>query len=110
MDSVVICLTTCPNNEIAAQLATALVEEQLAACVNELPGVRSTYRWQGKVHSDQEVLLVIKTTTARLPTLETRLKALHPYDLPELVAIPVCAGSTAYLDWVRQNTAINRSS
>ncbi len=98
-------LTTCPSEESAQTLATALVTEGLAACVHQLPGVKSIYRWQGQLHHDQEVLLLIKTSQDCLATLETRLKTLHPYELPEFIVIPVCAGSTNYLDWVRQNTA-----
>jgi periplasmic divalent cation tolerance protein len=68
--------------------------------VNRLPGVRSTYRWQGAVHDDPEVLLLIKTTRGRLPALRERLPALHPYELPELIAVEVTQGLPAYLDWV----------
>jgi periplasmic divalent cation tolerance protein len=96
--------TTCPDVNAAQQPATALVTEQLAACVNQLPGVQSTYLWQGQLQRDNEVLLLIKTTAAQLATLELRLKALHPYQLPEFIAVTVCAGSQSYLDWVRQNT------
>ncbi len=105
MTDILLALTTCPTAESAETLATALVGEGLAACVNQLPGVQSTYMWQGKLQRDGEILLLIKTTAARMAALETRLKALHPYELPELIAVPVNAGSEAYLDWVRQNVA-----
>lgn len=103
MTDVLLAFTTCPTAESAEILATAVVSEGLAACVNQLPGVQSTYIWQGKLQRDQEILLLIKTTTAQWETLETRLKALHPYELPELIAVPVCAGSTPYLNWIRHN-------
>lgn len=98
-------LTTCPDSATAARIAEALVSERLAACVNELPGLTSVYRWQERLHRDAEILLLIKTTPERLPALESRLKELHPYEVPELIALPICGGSTTYLDWVRQNAA-----
>lgn len=97
---VIIVLSTCPEAE-GARIAEALVNEHLAACVNRLPGATSTYIWQGQVHSDSEMLLVIKSTERRFAALQTRLAALHPYELPEIVAIPVCAGAENYLAWVR---------
>jgi periplasmic divalent cation tolerance protein len=100
-DKVLIVLTTCPSTEVAESIAHTLVTEGLAACVNQVSGVRSLYMWQGKVQADQEVLLLIKTTEGRYSALEQRLLALHPYELPEVVAIPVCAGTEKYLDWVR---------
>jgi len=105
MTNVLLALTTCPTEECAELIATALVTEGLAACVNQLPGIQSTYMWQGKLQNDREIQLVIKTTQQQWATLEARLKALHPYELPELIAVPVCTGSQSYLDWVRQNTA-----
>lgn len=104
-DKVVVALTACPSEEVANRIAQALVDEELAACVNRLPGVTSTYRWQGQIHSDAEVLLIIKTTKGRFEALKGRLTELHPYELPELIALPVCAGSERYLDWVRQTVA-----
>jgi periplasmic divalent cation tolerance protein len=100
-DDVLICLSTAPDADSAATLATALVEARLAACVNSVPGLVSTYRWQGRVEQDGEVLLLIKTTRGRLPALQARLAELHPYELPELIAVEAAAGSAAYLDWVR---------
>ncbi len=105
MTNILIAFTTCPTAESAETLATALVSEGLAACVNQLAGVKSTYIWQGQLHRDNEILMLIKTTSDRLPALEARLKALHPYELPELIAVPVCAGSAPYLDWIRHNVA-----
>jgi periplasmic divalent cation tolerance protein len=101
---VLIALSTCPDEATAARIARALVEEGLAACVNRIGGVRSTYAWQGAVHDDAEVLLVIKTTRARLDALQVRLVALHPYELPELVAVEVTGGLAPYLDWVAAST------
>lgn len=94
-DSVLICYCTCPDAGSARTLAEALVGEGLAACVNRLPGVQSTYRWKGEVVTDSEELLMIKTTTARFPALKERLLALHPYELPELIAVPVAQGHEA---------------
>jgi len=103
--TVLLCYCTCPDAASAQALARALVDERLAACVNRVPGVRSTYRWQGEVIDDGEELLLIKTTAARLPALKARLPQLHPYEVPELVAVPVADGHDAYLDWVRAQIA-----
>ncbi|BBD81161.1 divalent-cation tolerance protein CutA [Aerosticca soli] len=100
--TVLLCHCTCPDPASATRLATALVEEGLAACVSRLPGVLSTYRWQGRVESAEEVLLLIKTTTDRFAALRERVLALHPYELPELIALPVDRGHPAYLEWVRR--------
>jgi periplasmic divalent cation tolerance protein len=96
----VLALSTCPDESTAQSIATALVTERLAACVNRVSGVRSTYIWDGRLQDDAEVLLIIKTTDIQLPKLEARLKALHPYELPEWVVLPIHGGSQAYLDWV----------
>jgi periplasmic divalent cation tolerance protein len=100
-NDILIALSTAPDEACAGRLARTLVEEGLAACVNRVPGMTSTYRWQDAVQEDAEVLLVIKTTRARLPALEARLAELHPYELPELIAVEAAAGSAAYLEWVR---------
>ncbi|MDE1963918.1 MAG: divalent-cation tolerance protein CutA [Xanthomonadaceae bacterium] len=102
---VLVCLCTCPDAASARSLAEALVTESLAACVNQLPGVVSTYAWQGRLHTDAEVMLVIKTTVGRLGALRERLVALHPYEVPELVALPAVDGHPPYLDWVRAQVA-----
>lgn len=101
-DTVLLCYCSCPDSACAQAIAETLVNERLAACVNRLPGISSTYRWQGAVTTDDEELLLIKTTAGCLDALKTRLLALHPYELPELIAVPVEFGHTAYLDWVRQ--------
>ncbi|MGY3041195.1 periplasmic divalent cation tolerance protein [Rhodanobacter sp. TND4EL1] len=99
--TVLLCYCSCPDDTTARQLADTLVGERLAACINQLPGITSTYRWQGAVTRDSEVLLLIKTTAGRLPALRARLLELHPYELPELVAVPVTRGHETYLQWVR---------
>jgi periplasmic divalent cation tolerance protein len=101
---VLLAYSTCPDAATAERIAHALVSERLAACVNRLPGVQSTYRWQGQVEQADEVLLMIKTTSDRLDALTVRLRALHPYELPELVAVEVRSGLPAYLDWVVAET------
>lgn len=104
-DSIVIALTTCADDETSRRIAETLVGERLATCVNRIRDVRSTYYWDGRLQDDSEVLLVIKTTESRLPALQERLKAIHPYELPELVVIPVIGGNEAYLQWVREGVA-----
>lgn len=101
-EQVILALTTCPDEASAQQIATTLVREQLATCVNRIAGLRSTYFWDGRLQDESEVLLMIKTTAGRLGEVGVRLKSLHPYELPELLAIPVTGGNEAYLDWVRQ--------
>lgn len=103
-DTVLLCYCTCPDAGSAQRIAEALVVEGLAACVNRLPGICSTYRWQETVHTDSEELLLIKTTAAGLAALERRLLELHPYEVPELIAVPVAQGHAAYLDWVRRQS------
>lgn len=102
--SILICFNTCPSHECAESIASALVEEHLAACVNIVPGLTSIYRWQGRIARDAEWLLIIKTRSEKLDALRTRLVELHPYELPELVAVQAADGLPAYLDWVRAET------
>ncbi len=102
---VVICLTTFPDSEKAGQIGTVWVESQLAACVNLLPGAESIYRWEGKTERSQEVLAVLKTTRGRLPELESSLRELHPYDLPEFLILSPEGGSAEFLQWVRKGVA-----
>ena|SRR5690242_9435338 len=94
-------LTTCPDEAVAERLARTLVEAGLAACVSRVPGLRSTYRWQGRVEDEPEVLLLIKTVATRFQELEMRLKSLHPYEVPEIIALPIAKGSSDYLSWLR---------
>ena len=97
-------LVTCPP-EAEEKIARALVEERLAACVNAIPNVTSTYRWEGEIERDGETLLVIKTETGRLDALAERVRALHPYDVPEVIALPIEAGSLDYLRWLSESVA-----
>ena len=89
----------------ARSLARALVERRVAACVNLVPGVRSVYRWKGRVEEARETLLVAKTTAGRLPALLAAVRELHPYEVPEAIALPVDGGLAGSLDWVRTETA-----
>jgi periplasmic divalent cation tolerance protein len=99
---VFVVLSTFPDPNKAAEVARALVDERLAACVNLVPTVRSIYRWQGSVADDTETLAVIKTTRDRYDALAARLAALHPYEVPEMLALDVAAGHAAYLSWVSE--------
>ena len=102
--SAVIVLTTVGASFDAARLAQTLVSERLAACVNVLPPMQSIYRWQGQVRVDDERSLVIKTSSDQLEALQLRVRALHPYEVPEFLVIDVAGGSQAYLDWLREQT------
>ena len=95
-----IVLTTCPDKASAERIAHALVEEGLAACVNVLPPMHSIYRWKGKIEQATEQLLVIKSTVARFPAIRERIQALHPYELPEIIAVPIADGLPGYLAWL----------
>ncbi len=101
-----LCYCSCPDADSAARIADALVDERLAACVGVLPGMRSVYRWQGKVKQADEVLLLVKTVQARLPALSARIQALHPYELPEVLAVDVAGGLPGYLEWIAAETAL----
>ena len=99
-------LCTAPDRESALRLARLLVEEKLAACVNVIPRVTSVYRWQGAVEENDEVLLLIKTAaTVDLDKLKDRLLTVHPYDVPELLLLPVSYGLDKYLDWISQSVS-----
>jgi periplasmic divalent cation tolerance protein len=104
MSNARIVLTTAGSQEEARKIAHALVDRRLAACVNIVPQVESIYRWQGKVESASEWLLVIKTQTAAFERVRTTIKELHSYDLPECVMLEIAAGSEAYLNWIAENT------
>ena len=97
-------LTNLPDAASANALAEHLVSARLAACVNILAPCRSVYRWQGKVETAEEVPLLIKTDAARYGELEAAIRARHPYELPEIVAVPICRGLPAYLDWLAAET------
>ena len=98
---------TAPDDETADRIAATLVEERLAACVNVIPGMRSVYRWEGKIARDEETVLIAKTTRALAPALAARARELHPYDEPAIVALDVDpAGSSApFLAWIAKETA-----
>jgi periplasmic divalent cation tolerance protein len=100
----VIVMTTLPADADAATFAQALVEARLAACVNLLPEMESIYRWEGQVEQERERQLVIKTSRARIVALWERVRELHPYDVPELIVLPIVDGSDAYLRWVGEST------
>ena len=97
-------LCACPDEGTAERIARELVGARLAACVNRLAGVRSTYRWNGALQDEPEVLLAIKTVKSCYEELEMRLKALHPYEVPEIIALPVLAGAAPYLAWLAEET------
>jgi len=99
-----ICFCTCPDPDTAERIATALVDERLAACVNQMAGVRSIYRWQGKVEHAEEVLLLIKTMPEHFDRLRDRVRQLHPYELPELLAVESALGLPEYIGWVADET------
>lgn len=93
-------LVTAGSEDEAATIARTLVEERLAACCSIIPAVRSVYRWEGAVQDERETLLVIKTAAAMFPRLEERIRALHSYDVPEIIALPIVEGSADYLAWL----------
>jgi periplasmic divalent cation tolerance protein len=103
MTDAILVLVTAPSADKAAELARALVEEQLAACGNIVPGLRSIYRWEGKVHDEAEVLLILKTQGSLFEALRARILALHPYQVPEVLRLGIEAGHTPYLDWIRDS-------
>ena len=98
-----IVLCTTPDREAAELIANTLVAEKLAACVNILPGVTSVYRWQGAIEQSEELLLVIKTSQTVWPMLVAQIQALHPYELPEIVAVPIKTGEAEYIQWLENS-------
>lgn len=105
-NEVLLVLTNLPDRDAAMQLANALIEEKAAACVNVLGACTSVYRWQGTVENAQEIPLLIKTTVARYAALEALIRRLHPYELPEIIAVPVARGLPGYLQWVAAETEV----
>jgi len=103
--SIRVVLMTAPSAEEAASIVNRLVEERLVACGNVVPGLRSIYRWEGEVHDDSEVLVVLKTVEGSVKAVIERSAELHPYDVPEILALPVIVGHGPYLDWVRDETS-----
>ena len=108
-DALVVVLCTVPNESVAEELATGLVEANLAACVNVLPGVRSFYRWQGRLERDEELQLIIKTRADRFDDVATWIGDHHPYDVPEIIQLSVSDASKAYGAWVAGRAAGARS-
>ncbi|MCJ7558789.1 MAG: divalent-cation tolerance protein CutA [Gammaproteobacteria bacterium] len=106
MPTVLLVYCTCPEDTTAAQIASTLVEERLAACANRIPAMSSTFRWKGKVRTNSEVQLILKTTDQVYPALEKRLLELHPYELPEVLAVPVQAGLPGYVDWIVDSVSL----
>ncbi len=104
MTDAILVLVTAPSTDKAAELARTLVEEQLAACGNLIPGVRSIYRWEGRVQDEPEVLLILKTRAALFEPLRARIVALHPYDVPEVLRLDVADGHAPYLSWILGST------
>ena len=102
--SAIVVFCTCPDEATAERIASTLVAERLAACVNRIPGIDSIYRWEREVHRDSEVLLLIKTTRERFDALRERIVALHPYELPEVIAVDIALGHTPYLDWIARES------
>jgi periplasmic divalent cation tolerance protein len=105
-DAIVVCMTAA-NGEEATRLAEMLVGAHLAACVQILPEIESVYRWQGKIERSAEVLLLVKTTRGKFNELEREVRALHSYDTPEIVAVPILYGSAPYLEWLIQATDLH---
>jgi periplasmic divalent cation tolerance protein len=97
---VMVVLTTTPNAEVAERIGRTVVDERLAACANVVSGVTSIFRWKGAVEREAETLMILKTTTAEVDALSARVIALHPYEVPEVIAIPVERGHAPYIDWV----------
>ena len=98
-----IVLCNCPNDEVANNIATRLVSDKLAACVNIMPKIKSVYRWQDEVHQDVEIMMLIKTKQALFSQLEKTIEELHPYDVVEVIALSIQQGNELYLNWINEN-------
>ncbi|MGE5850182.1 MAG: divalent-cation tolerance protein CutA [Candidatus Methylomirabilota bacterium] len=99
----IVVLVTCPGRKVGETIGRTLIQERLAACVNVVPNLTSIYRWEEKIHREAETLLIIKTRRIRLPALIRRVRGLHPYTVPEIVALPLVGGSAPYLAWLRDS-------
>jgi periplasmic divalent cation tolerance protein len=104
-EAALLILCNAPDAATAGRIARSLVERRLAACVNVMPACQSVYRWQGQIEEASEVPLMIKTSAARYAAVEAAIRELHPYEVPEIIALPIAAGLPAYLDWLNQETA-----
>ncbi|ONL94394.1 Protein CutA chloroplastic [Zea mays] len=100
----IVVYVTVPNREAGKKLSQSIISEKLAACVNIVPGIESVYWWEGKVQSDAEELLIIKTRESLLDALTAHVKANHEYDVPEVIALPITGGNTKYLEWIKNST------
>lgn len=103
MSTAIVVLVTTPTAEKAAEIARTLVDERLAACGNILPGVRSIYRWEGKIFDEAEALVIFKTEAALFEALRRRVVELHPYEVPEVISVRVDEGNAAYLQWMKDS-------
>ncbi|MEW6738394.1 MAG: divalent-cation tolerance protein CutA [Nitrospirota bacterium] len=103
METIVVYITA-PNEDEAARIAKAIVEERLAGCANIVKGIRSIYSWQGKIEDDAEVLMIVKTQRHLFEPLKRRVKELHSYTVPEIIALPIIEGSEDYLNWLKEVT------
>jgi periplasmic divalent cation tolerance protein len=103
-DEILLAFSTFPDIETARRIARELVAENFAACANIVPAIESIYRWKGKIEQGNETLVLFKTTVTRSAAFEEKLKSLHPYDVPEIILIPVTGGLPAYLRWVADNS------
>ncbi|MEO8332145.1 MAG: divalent-cation tolerance protein CutA [Gallionella sp.] len=108
MTGILFVITNLPDTQSAARLAQQIIEARAAACVNQLAPCTSIYRWQGNIESATEVPLLIKTTQAAYPRLEKLIRMAHPYELPEIIAVPVTAGLPAYLSWIDKETILTK--
>ena len=104
LSNFIVVFVTCGSEDEALKIARALVEEKLAACANMISPLRSIYRWEGKICDEKEWLLLLKTRQSRFEDLAKRVKALHSYSVPEIIALPITEGSPAYLNWISENT------
>ena len=104
MSDILLVITNLPDTQAAGQLARRIIEERAAACINQFAPCTSTYRWRGNIETATEVPLLIKTTCAAYPRLEQLIRAAHPYELPEIIAVPITTGLPAYLDWINRET------
>jgi periplasmic divalent cation tolerance protein len=102
METYLVALVTVPSTDVGRDVARALLDRKLAACVNIVPSISSFYTWEGEVCVDEEKLLIIKTTESAFDGLASAVKEIHPYDVPEIIALPLAAGSKDYLDWIHQ--------
>lgn len=102
MNAYLVALVTVPSMDVGRDVARALLDRKLAACVNVLPSISSFYTWEDEICIDEELLLIVKTTESAFDELTSTVKEIHPYDVPEIIALPIAAGSKDYLDWIRE--------